>query len=58
MSSLGLLEAEIIPKLRSQDSYCHSCDFCGGDRGLVVGGGATLIGGGSLFCGDWGCLPW
>ena len=56
MSSLGLLEAKIIPKLKTLASYCHGCDFCGGGGGggvLVGGGGALVVGGGSV-CGDWG----
>ena len=40
IGDLGLLEANIIPKLRTPGNYCHGCDFCGGGGGLVVGGGA------------------
>ena len=51
MSSLGLLEAKIIPKLRTTGNYCHGCDFCNGGGGLVVCGGGLVVGGGSV-CGD------
>ena len=44
MSSLGLLEANIIPTLRTMGNYCHGSYFCGCGSGLVVGGG----GGGSF----------
>ena len=58
MSSVGPLEAKIIPKLRTPGNYCHGCDFCGGGGGLVVGGGALGVGGGR-FCGDLGgSLHW
>ena len=53
MSSLGPLEAKIIPKSRTPGKYSHGCDFCGGGGGLVVGG-ATLVVGGGMFCGDLG----
>ena len=55
MSSLDLLEAKIIPKLRTMGNYCHGCYFCGCGGGLVVGGGVLGVGGGSI-CGDWGVL--
>ena len=55
MSSLGLLEAKIIPKLRTMRNYCHGCYLCGCGGGLMVGGGALVVGGGS-DCGDWGVL--
>ena len=60
MSSLGLLEAEIVPKLRTTGNNCHGCYFCGCGRDLVNVGGALVVGGGRV-CGDWGwggCLPW
>ena len=53
-SSLGLLEAKIIPKRMTTGIYCHDCFFlCGGGGGLVVGGGAFLVGGGNV-CDDMG----
>ena len=55
MSSLGLLEAKIIPKGRTTGNYCHGCYFCGCGGGLVDSGGALVVGGGSV-CGDWGLL--
>ena len=58
MSSLGLLEAKIIPKLRTMGNYCHGCYFRGFCSGLVVGVGALVLGGGR-FCGDLGgSLQW
>ena len=53
MSSLGFLEAKIIPKLWTTGNYCLGCDFCNGGVGLVVCGGGLGVGGGSV-CGDWG----
>ena len=55
MSSLGLLEAKIIPKLRTTGNYCHDCYFCGYGGGEVVGCAALVVGGGNV-CGDWGVL--
>ena len=55
ISSLGLLEAKIIPKWRTTGSYCHDCYFCSCGGVWVVDGGALLVGGGSA-CGDWGVL--
>ena len=55
MSSIGLLQAQIISKLRTTGNYRHSCDFCNGGGNLVVCGGGLVVGGGS-FCGDWGCV--
>ena len=55
MSSLGLLEAKIITKLRTTGNYCHGGYFCGCGGGLLVGGGALGVDGGSV-CGDWGVL--
>ena len=52
ISSLGLIEAKIIPKLRTTGNYCN---FCGGGGGLVFSGGALVVGGGSI-CGDLGVL--
>ena len=49
MSSLGLLEAKIIPKLRTTSNYCHDWYFCGFGSGLVVGGDALVVGGGSFY---------
>ena len=45
MSSLGLLEAKIMPTGRTLGSYSHCCDFCGGGGGggLVVGGGGDSL---------------
>ena len=58
MSSLDLLEAEIVPKLRTMGSYCHGCYFCGCGSDLVVAGGVLVVGRGRV-CGDWGgCLQW
>ena len=42
MSSLGILEAKVIPKQRTTGNYCHGCHFCGCGSGLVVGGGSFL----------------
>ena len=60
--SLYLLEAKIIPKLRTTDTYCHGWYICGFVSGLVIGGGALLVGGGSfeghLGGGGGGCLQW
>ena len=36
-------------------NYCHGCYFCGCGSGLVVNGGALVIGGGSV-CGDYAVL--
>ena len=44
MSSLGLLEAEIVSKR-------HGCYICGCGSGLVFVGGALVVGGGSV-CGQ------
>ena len=55
MSSLGLLEAKIIPKLRTTGNYCHGCYFWGCGGGLVVGVRVLGVGGGRI-CGDWGVL--
>ena len=53
MSSLGLLEAKIIPKLRILGNYCLGCELCGDrDVGLVVGGGGLVVGGGSVCDAD------
>ncbi len=52
MSSLGLLEAKIIPTL---GNFCHGCYFCGFGSNLVVGGGLLVVGGGS-FAGSLGGL--
>ena len=58
MSSLGLLEAEKVPQLRTTGNYCHLCYFGGCVSGLVVVGGALVVGGGWV-CGDsGGWLPW
>ena len=53
MSSLGLLEAKIIPKLTTTGNYCHGLYFPGFGSGLEVGGGKLVVGGGS-FGGHWG----
>ena len=55
LSSLGLLEAKIITKLRPTGNYCHGLNFCGCGGGLLVGGGILGVGGGSV-CSDWGVL--
>ena len=55
MSSLGLLEAKIITKLRPTGNYCHGFNFCGCGGGLLVGGGTLGVGGGSV-CSGWGVL--
>ena len=40
-------------------NYCHGCYFSGFGSGLVIVGGALVVGGGRV-CGEWGggCLPW
>ena len=44
MSSLGLLEAKIIPKLRTTGNYCHDrFFFCGCGGGKVVSGGFGVL---------------
>ena len=53
MSSLGPLEAKIIEKWRTPGNYRYGCDFCGDGDGLVVVGGALVVGGG-WFYGDLG----
>ena len=53
MSFLGLLEAEIVPKLSTTGKYCHGCYLSGCGCGLLVVGGALMFGGGRV-CGDWG----
>ena len=55
MSSLGLLEAKIITKLRPTGNYCHGFNFCGCGGGLLVGGGTLGVGGASV-CSGWGVL--
>ena len=52
MSSLTLLEAKINPKQRTTVNYCPDF-FRGRCCGLHVGGGALLVGGGSV-CDDLG----
>ena len=51
ISSLGLLEAKLIQKIRTKGNYCHGSYFCGCGGGSVVNGGALAVGGGSV-CGD------
>ena len=55
ISSLGFLEAKIIPKLRTTDNNCCDCYVCGSCGALVVCPGALVVGGGSV-CGNGGVL--
>ena len=52
--NLCLLEAKIIPKFMIMGSYCHGCYFCGCGSGLVICGGALVVGG--IFWSDWGVV--
>ena len=51
MRSIGLLEAKIIPKLRTTGNYCQGCYICGCGGGLMVGVGAVVVGGDAIVVG-------